>query len=112
MSYKLEVLKRADACHRPGELGELLRSEGLYTSHLSMWRKQRAAKAAAGLSEVRRGRPKTDPRDEAIARLGKDLAHQKARAERAELAVEFQEKCLRSCASSCRKTRSARERGR
>ena len=90
--YKLEILRRADGCHRPGELGALLRSEGLYTSHLSMWRKQRAAMAAAGLAEVRRGRPKADPRDEAIVRLTKDLAQQTARAERAELAVEFQKK--------------------
>jgi|SRR5450755_3419188 transposase-like protein len=38
--YKLEILERAEACTRPGEVGELLRREGLYTSHLTYWRKQ------------------------------------------------------------------------
>src|SRR3954464_3110071 len=40
-SYKLEILGQADAGARPGEVGELLRREGLYTSHLTYWRKQR-----------------------------------------------------------------------
>ena len=39
--YKLRILQEADACTRPGEVGELLRREGLYTSHLTYWRKQR-----------------------------------------------------------------------
>ena len=38
--YKLEILAKADACTRPGEVGEVLRREGLYTSHLTYWRKQ------------------------------------------------------------------------
>ena len=38
--YKLEILAKADACTKPGEIGELLRREGLYTSHLTYWRKQ------------------------------------------------------------------------
>ena len=41
IAYKLEILRRAEACHRPGEFGALLRSEGLYTSQLSQWRRQR-----------------------------------------------------------------------
>ena len=43
--YKLEVLEKAEACTRPGEIGEVLRREGLYTSHLTAWRKQRKAGA-------------------------------------------------------------------
>jgi non-ribosomal peptide synthetase component E (peptide arylation enzyme) len=39
--YKARILAEADACTRPGEIGELLRREGLYTSHLTYWRKQR-----------------------------------------------------------------------
>src|SRR3954462_1151577 len=39
--FKLEILEKADACTRPGEVGELLRREGLYTSHLTYWRTQR-----------------------------------------------------------------------
>lgn len=91
-AHKLEVLRRADACHRPGELGALLRAEGLYTSHLCAWRKQRARVAAAGLVAVKRGRPKADSRDAVIAELTKDLLRQKARAERAEAAMELQKK--------------------
>ena len=51
-AYKLEILRRADACRRPGDLGALLRREGLYSSHLVTWRRQRAA----GLSSKKRGR--------------------------------------------------------
>ena len=46
--YKLEILAKADACTRPGEVGELLRREGLYTSHLTYWRKQRQRRRAEG----------------------------------------------------------------
>src|SRR5215210_2700198 len=47
-AYKLEILAKADACTRPGEVGELLRREGLYTSHLTYWRKQRKDGALNG----------------------------------------------------------------
>src|SRR5713101_1817903 len=40
-AYKLEMLRKADACTRRGELGALLRTEGLYSSHLITWRQQR-----------------------------------------------------------------------
>jgi transposase len=46
--YKAEILAKADACTRPGEIGELLRAEGLYTSHLTYWRKQRRGRRAEG----------------------------------------------------------------
>jgi len=74
--YKLKVLREADACSKPGEIGALLRREGLYTSHLSAWRKQRDRGALKELSKSR-GRPKADPRDAQMAKL-------KRRAERAE----------------------------
>ncbi len=48
--YKLGVLREADACSRPGEVGALLRREGLYSSILSEWRKQRDAGALEALS--------------------------------------------------------------
>jgi transposase-like protein len=75
-AYKLDVLREADACTKPGEIGALLRREGLYTSHLSAWRKQHDEGALKALSR-RRGRPKPDPRDAHIERL-------RRRAERAE----------------------------
>src|SRR3954453_16841356 len=51
--YKLEILERAEACTRPGEIGELLRREGLYTSHLTAWRRQRKAGALRELGQSR-----------------------------------------------------------
>ena len=59
IAYKLEILRKADACTQLGQLGSLLRKEGLYSSHLVTWRKQRAA----GLTAKKLGRPVTvDPR--------------------------------------------------
>jgi transposase len=66
--YKLEILERADSCSGPGEVGELLRREGLYSSHLANWRKQRREGALAGLG-ASRGRKPTDRRDVEIAEL-------------------------------------------
>ena len=75
--YKLEILEKADACTRPGEIGELLRREGLYTSHLTYWRKQRKDGALKELGQSR-GRKPADSRDAQIASLTR-------RAERAEV---------------------------
>src|SRR3954462_9157918 len=66
--YKLEILERAEACTRPGEIGELLRREGLYTSHLTAWRRQRKAGALRELGQSR-GRKPADRRDREIAEL-------------------------------------------
>jgi transposase len=74
--YKLEILAKADACTAPGEIGELLRREGLYTSHLTYWRKQRRDGALKELGRPR-GRKPADRRDAEIAEL-------RRRAERAE----------------------------
>lgn len=54
-AYKLSIVAEADACTRPGELGALLRREGLYSSHLTTWRAQRDRAALDGLEPKRRG---------------------------------------------------------
>jgi transposase-like protein len=78
--YKAKIVAQADAmAGKPGAVGELLRREGLYSSHLTEWRKQRDAGALAGLGKPR-GRPPGDKRDAEIAAL-------KRRAERAEAEV-------------------------
>jgi transposase len=74
--YKLRILREAEACTRPGEIGALLRREGLYSSILSEWRKQREAGSLQALSRPR-GRPKPNPVEAENARL-------RRRAERAE----------------------------
>ncbi len=58
--YKLSIVAEADACTRPGELGALLRREGLYSSHLTTWRAQRDRAALDGLEPKARG-PKPPP---------------------------------------------------
>jgi len=91
-AYKLEVLRRADGCHRPGELGALLRAEGLYSSHLVQWRRARREAAEKGLAGVRRGRPRVSDEQVKIAELEKQLARAQARLARAEALVELQKK--------------------
>jgi len=53
--YRLRILKEADACKDPGQLGALLRREGLYSSNLVTWRRQRDARALVGMKEQKRG---------------------------------------------------------
>jgi transposase len=92
--YKRGVLQEAEACSKPGELGALLRREGLYSSHLSAWRAARSRGELAGLRPRKRG-PKgqpPDPRDKRIAELERELKRSQARAERAEGLVEVQKK--------------------
>jgi transposase len=93
-AYKLDVLKRADDCKATGALGALLRSEGLYSSHLAKWRKQRDAGELAGLAPRKRGRKpiEVDARDTKIAEQARTIAKLTARAERAEALVELQKK--------------------
>ena len=53
--YRLRIIEEADRCTRPGEVGRLLRREGLYTSHLSAWRKARRSGSLQGLTANKRG---------------------------------------------------------
>jgi transposase-like protein len=94
VEYKRRVLKEADGCVRPGELGALLRREGLYSSHLRTWRAARERGEIAGLAPKKRG-PKTvvkDGRDRRIVELEREVQRWQARAERAEALVELQKK--------------------
>jgi transposase len=91
--YKLKVLREADECTRSGQIGALLRREGLYWSNLTTWRKQREHGELAGLSRKRgpKGREK-NPLAERVRELERDNARLKGRAERAEGIVELQKK--------------------
>jgi transposase-like protein len=92
--YKRRILKAADACATPGAIGALLRREGLYSSHLVVWRRARARGELAALTPKQRGRKPTpvDPRERKIAELERQVAQVTARAERAEALVELQKK--------------------
>ncbi len=87
--YKLEVLARADACSAPGEVGELLRREGLYTSHLTYWRKQRKDGALKELGRPR-GRKPTDRRDAQIAELTRRTERLEGELGKARRVIEIQ----------------------
>src|SRR5207244_4439906 len=92
--YKIKILREADACER-GELGALLRREGLYSSLLTVWREQRDDGAIAGLEPKKRGR-KERRRHDAIAleneRLRKENARLEQRLRHAELIIDVQKK--------------------
>ena len=90
--YKRRILKEADACATPGAVGALLRREGLYSSHLVMWRRARGRGELAALVPKKRGRKPTpvDARDRRIAELERQLAEMSGRAERAEALVDAQ----------------------
>jgi transposase-like protein len=87
--YKLEILEKADACTRPGEVGELLRREGLYTSHLTYWRKQRKDGALKELGRPR-GRKPSDRRDREIAELTRRAERAEAELTKAKKVIEIQ----------------------
>jgi transposase-like protein len=90
--YKLKIVREADACSKAGELGALLRREGLYSSNLVTWR--RARDRGELINAPKRGRrPKpVDPSAKRMAELERKLAKAEARAERAEALVELQKK--------------------
>ena len=90
--YKLRILQEADRC-APGELGALLRREGLYSSNLSKWRRQRQAGQLAGLRPNKRGR-KVDARAQEVTRLERENARLQVQLERAEAIIETQKKLL------------------
>jgi len=92
--YKRKILKEADACTQEGEIGALLRREGLYSSHLAVWRAARDRGEIAGLAPKKRG-PKAvppDPRDRKIVELERETRRLKSRLERAEALVDLQKK--------------------
>ena len=89
--YKRRILQEADACTQPGEIGALLRREGLYSSHLTTWRQQRQRGELQGLAPAKRGR-KADPQAREVARLQRENARLQAQVERAELIIDVQKK--------------------
>ena len=92
--YKLRILEETDRCTQPGQIGALLRREGLYSSNLTTWRRQRDQGQIGALSPKKRG-PKPAA-DAAMARelvkLCKEKAHLEQKLKKAELVIEVQKK--------------------
>jgi len=93
-TYKLRVLKEADACDQPGQVGELLRREGLYSSHLASWRRQREEGSLRSLSPRTRGRrPRvTNPLAKRVTDLERENVGLRKRLRQAELIIDVQKK--------------------
>ena len=89
--YKLRILAETDECTGRGAIGALLRREGLYSSHLDKWRKQRERGALEGLRGQKRGR-KPDPQAAEVARLQRENEQLRSRLERSEHIIDVQKK--------------------
>ena len=96
VGYKLRILSEADAARTTGEIGALLRREGLYSSHLAAWRRQREEGILNALSPRRRGRPTSSPEQRELARLRQENERLSQRLVAAEAVIEVQKK-LRYC---------------
>lgn len=89
--YKADIVRRADACTKPGEVGELLRREALYSSHLVAWRKQLRQHGITGLKRKRGPAPKPKPSAREIE-LERKTRKLERRLAKAEAIIEFQKK--------------------
>lgn len=94
-AYRLQIVEEADRCGEPGQVGQLLRREGLYSSHLSKWRRQRDEGALNGLRSKKRGR-RAKRRDsvaaEELERLRREKEEITERLRQAERIIEVQKK--------------------
>lgn len=87
--YKRRILQEAEECRQPGQIGMLLRREGLYSSHLSCWRQQREL---GELGRLRPGKPAADPAVKVVARLQREVTWLQGRLEQAEKIIAVQKK--------------------
>ena len=93
VEYKRKIVREADGCKTSGAVGALLRREGLYSSHLTVWRATRDRGELVGTPKRRGPAPQlADPRDKKIAELERETARWRQRAERAEALVDVQKK--------------------
>jgi transposase len=91
---KLRILAAADACVAPGDIGALLRREGIYSSHLATWRKQRQLAGEAQLVEGKRG-PKVKPgaaQDRLVLQLQTEVERLRNKLAKADLIIDVQKK--------------------
>jgi len=92
--YKRRIVRAANACKVPGDIGALLRREGLYSSHLTHWRREIEAHDEAALRAKRRGPKSNAAKAEArkVEVLERDVARLRRKLERAEQIIEAQKK--------------------
>lgn len=92
--YRLRILEEADRCTKPGEVGQLLRREGLYSSHLTSWRKAQREGALRGLASKKRGaKPRArNPLETKVRELEAENARLQAELHKAHTILDVQEK--------------------
>lgn len=93
-TYKIKILTEADQCNEPGDIGALLRREGLYSSLLSKWREQREAGVLVGLTPKKRGqkpRP-VDRQAQRVSELERENTHLRKELEKAQTIIDVQKK--------------------
>lgn len=91
VSNKLRILREADECDEPGQIGALLRREGIYSSYLTQWRRERENGQLPSVTAHKRGRPR-DEQGAALSSLAQENAELKARLAQAELIIAAQKK--------------------
>ena len=93
-AYRLRIVETADHCTEPGQIGELLRREGLYSSQLSNWRRQRAEGSLSESNSKKRGRKskKPDSAQEELDQLRREKEALAERLRQAEVIIEVQKK--------------------
>ena len=92
--YKLRILAEADAAaSEPGAIGALLRREGLYSSHLLTWRRERQTGILKGLTPQKRGpKPKRTPQDNEMEKLRRENQRLTEQLRKAEIVIDVQKK--------------------
>ena len=90
-AYKLRILEEADRCTRPGEIGALLRREGLYSSSLTSWRRQRE-RGQRERGQRERGQLQNQPLAQEMAQLRRENRRLRQQLERAEAVIDIQKK--------------------
>lgn len=91
VEYKLRILREVERAKEPGAIGVILRREGLYSSHLVTWRRERDRVAKAGLAARKRG-PQAPPKDPRITQLERENARLRRRNQQVETLLEIQKK--------------------
>jgi transposase-like protein len=92
VAEKVRILEEADACGEPGQIGALLRREGIYSSYLSDWRRERDAGQSQGLRGPKRGRPRADEPTAELVKLRQENEQLKAQLAQTALIITAQKK--------------------
>ncbi len=91
-SYKLRIVEEADRCTEAGAVGRLLRREGLYSSHLTTWRKAARSGSLKALSKRRGRKPERNPLEEEVRKLERKNARLEEELRKAHLIIDVQGK--------------------